>query len=325
MPGHSPSNTVRRCHDTTSPSSSTPRCRSATHPRPPRSLTDQHRYGRLAAPEQPQGPSDQLVAPRRSARGVRDSEAMSVAPADSRSPARWRDADAPTGVGRDRGEPVAERRRRWGDCVSASLFMPGGVSGRRRGKRGTKEASLGCHDRPVGSRCRVVVKRIYLLRHAKSSWKDAALADHDRPLSSRGRRAATAIGDHLRDQSVEPELVLLLHRPPDPRDVGTDRVRARRRAGERRARPVRRKLAGAACAAPATVRRSRLGAGDWPQSRPGAARARARTAGAGPRRARGQVSDRRFGYARTAGRQLARPRSADGRALGVHAPARSQR
>ena len=101
--------------------------------RPPRSLTDQHRYGRLAAPEQPQGPSDQLVAPRRSARGVRDSEAMSVAPADSRSPARWRDADAPTGVGRDRGEPVAERRRRWGDCVSASLFMPGGVSGRRRG------------------------------------------------------------------------------------------------------------------------------------------------------------------------------------------------
>ena len=52
------------------------------------------------------------------------------------------------------------------------------------------------------------MKRIYLLRHAKSSWKDAALADHDRPLSGRGRRAATAIGDHLRDQAIEPELVL---------------------------------------------------------------------------------------------------------------------
>jgi phosphohistidine phosphatase len=50
--------------------------------------------------------------------------------------------------------------------------------------------------------------RLYLLRHAKSSWKDPALADHDRPLNSRGRRAAKAIGRHMRDQGIEPELVL---------------------------------------------------------------------------------------------------------------------
>jgi phosphohistidine phosphatase len=52
------------------------------------------------------------------------------------------------------------------------------------------------------------VKRLYLLRHAKSSWKDATLADHDRPLSGRGRRAAKAIGRHMRDEGIEPQLVL---------------------------------------------------------------------------------------------------------------------
>lgn len=40
------------------------------------------------------------------------------------------------------------------------------------------------------------MKRVYLLRHAKSSWKDRSLADRDRPLAGRGRRAATAIADH---------------------------------------------------------------------------------------------------------------------------------
>jgi phosphohistidine phosphatase len=51
-------------------------------------------------------------------------------------------------------------------------------------------------------------KRLYLLRHAKSSWKQQGLADHDRPLARRGRRAAKAISRHLREQGVEPELVL---------------------------------------------------------------------------------------------------------------------
>ena len=52
------------------------------------------------------------------------------------------------------------------------------------------------------------MKRLYLLRHAKSSWDDADVADHDRPLSGRGRRAADAIGRHLRAERIEPELVL---------------------------------------------------------------------------------------------------------------------
>ncbi len=52
------------------------------------------------------------------------------------------------------------------------------------------------------------MKRLYLLRHAKSSWKDLSLADHDRPLAGRGRRASKAIARLLRDRSIEPDLVL---------------------------------------------------------------------------------------------------------------------
>jgi phosphohistidine phosphatase len=52
------------------------------------------------------------------------------------------------------------------------------------------------------------MKRLYLLRHAKSSWKDPGLDDHDRPLAGRGRRAAETIARYLREQDIAPELVL---------------------------------------------------------------------------------------------------------------------
>jgi phosphohistidine phosphatase len=52
------------------------------------------------------------------------------------------------------------------------------------------------------------VPTLYLLRHAKSSWKESGIPDHDRPLNGRGRRAGKAIGAHLREQRVKPELVL---------------------------------------------------------------------------------------------------------------------
>ena len=51
------------------------------------------------------------------------------------------------------------------------------------------------------------MRTVYLLRHAKSSWKTGA-PDHERPLAARGRRAATAIARHMREQGIEPELVL---------------------------------------------------------------------------------------------------------------------
>jgi phosphohistidine phosphatase len=52
------------------------------------------------------------------------------------------------------------------------------------------------------------MKRLYLLRHAKSSWDDPTLADEDRPLAPRGRRAAKVMARHLRRTGTTPELVL---------------------------------------------------------------------------------------------------------------------
>jgi len=42
------------------------------------------------------------------------------------------------------------------------------------------------------------VKRLTLLRHAKSDWDDMTLRDFDRTLNDRGRRGAEAIGAHVR-------------------------------------------------------------------------------------------------------------------------------
>ncbi len=52
------------------------------------------------------------------------------------------------------------------------------------------------------------MKRLLLIRHAKSSWDDPALADHDRPLAPRGRHAAERMRGHLEASGIEPELVL---------------------------------------------------------------------------------------------------------------------
>jgi phosphohistidine phosphatase len=52
------------------------------------------------------------------------------------------------------------------------------------------------------------MKRLYLLRHAKSSWDDPTLADRDRPLAPRGRRAAKVMAKHLGRKGIAPDLVL---------------------------------------------------------------------------------------------------------------------
>lgn len=39
------------------------------------------------------------------------------------------------------------------------------------------------------------MKRLYLLRHAKSSWDDPSLDDYERPLNPRGRTAAPFMGE----------------------------------------------------------------------------------------------------------------------------------
>jgi phosphohistidine phosphatase len=52
------------------------------------------------------------------------------------------------------------------------------------------------------------MKRLYLLRHAKSSWDDPALADLERPLAQRGQAATALLTEHLLSQKIAPALVL---------------------------------------------------------------------------------------------------------------------
>jgi len=52
------------------------------------------------------------------------------------------------------------------------------------------------------------MKRLILLRHAKSSWDDSRLEDFDRPLAARGKRAADAMAEYLAGEGLVPDLVL---------------------------------------------------------------------------------------------------------------------
>ena len=52
------------------------------------------------------------------------------------------------------------------------------------------------------------MRRLLLLRHAKSSWETPGLPDHERPLARRGRHAIRAIRRHVAAGSDTPDLVL---------------------------------------------------------------------------------------------------------------------
>ncbi|MGC5566488.1 SixA phosphatase family protein [Streptomyces sp. FR-108] len=51
------------------------------------------------------------------------------------------------------------------------------------------------------------LRRLVVLRHAKSAWPDG-VPDHERPLASRGRRDAPAAGRALADADCLPDLAL---------------------------------------------------------------------------------------------------------------------
>jgi phosphohistidine phosphatase len=52
------------------------------------------------------------------------------------------------------------------------------------------------------------MKRLILLRHAKSAWTDPDLDDHDRPLNQRGRLSAPLMGAWLAERGFVPDAVL---------------------------------------------------------------------------------------------------------------------
>ncbi len=52
------------------------------------------------------------------------------------------------------------------------------------------------------------MKRLTLLRHAKSSWSDSTQRDFDRPLNAKGKRAAARIGSHLAAENFRCDLLI---------------------------------------------------------------------------------------------------------------------
>ncbi|WP_028968887.1 SixA phosphatase family protein [Sphingomonas sp. URHD0057] len=52
------------------------------------------------------------------------------------------------------------------------------------------------------------MKRLTVLRHAKSSWKDRGIDDFDRPLNGRGRKAARRVGLEMKDRGLRFDIVL---------------------------------------------------------------------------------------------------------------------
>ena len=90
-------------------------------------------------------------------------------------------------------DPRISRGERVGGAVRPDLSI------RRLGRRGPRRR------RRTGSR---QVKRLFLLRHAKSDWGNPGLDDFDRPLSKRGRNAAPRVAAWMRESDFVPELVL---------------------------------------------------------------------------------------------------------------------
>ncbi|HEY59671.1 MAG TPA: histidine phosphatase family protein [Anaerolineae bacterium] len=52
------------------------------------------------------------------------------------------------------------------------------------------------------------MKKIFLMRHAKSSWKNSKLPDHERPLKKRGQKNAKSMGKFLKAKKHVPDIVL---------------------------------------------------------------------------------------------------------------------
>jgi len=52
------------------------------------------------------------------------------------------------------------------------------------------------------------MKRLFIIRHAKSSWDDASLSDFERPLNERGEKAASFMGKFMRKNDLEPSVVI---------------------------------------------------------------------------------------------------------------------
>ncbi len=52
------------------------------------------------------------------------------------------------------------------------------------------------------------MKKLWIVRHAKSSWSNAGLSDHDRPLNARGKRDAPIMSDVIATRYPIPDVMI---------------------------------------------------------------------------------------------------------------------
>ena len=52
------------------------------------------------------------------------------------------------------------------------------------------------------------MKKLYLIRHAKSDWSDASQDDFERGLNTRGKKAITTMAEVLNKKEIIPDLIL---------------------------------------------------------------------------------------------------------------------
>jgi phosphohistidine phosphatase len=52
------------------------------------------------------------------------------------------------------------------------------------------------------------MKKLFMLRHAKSSWDNHDLADFDRPLNAEGLEAAPFMGNFFYEKQVQPDVII---------------------------------------------------------------------------------------------------------------------
>ena len=52
------------------------------------------------------------------------------------------------------------------------------------------------------------MKKLLIMRHAKSCWKNSDLTDHERPLKKRGRNDAKRMGKLLKSKKITPDIII---------------------------------------------------------------------------------------------------------------------
>ncbi|MDD3060774.1 MAG: histidine phosphatase family protein [Sulfurimonas sp.] len=52
------------------------------------------------------------------------------------------------------------------------------------------------------------MKKLYIIRHAKSSWTDMTLNDFERPLNKRGEEGAPFMAKELKSKNIMPDMIL---------------------------------------------------------------------------------------------------------------------